>query len=108
MPYADITKRLSFLKTYRNKEVDANYILTFELEPPTKCKSCKETLDYTVGKGQSSRGKNPSFDRIDNNKGYIKDNVAIICMKCNNLKSDATLQDLEYIVNYMKANINAT
>jgi len=36
----------------------------------------------------------PSIDRIDNTKGYTKDNIMIMSTKANMLKKDATLDDL--------------
>lgn len=36
----------------------------------------------------------PSIDRIDNTKGYTKDNIFIMSIKANFLKKDGTLDDL--------------
>lgn len=36
----------------------------------------------------------PSLDRIDNNKGYIKDNVWVISKKANSMKNSATFNEL--------------
>lgn len=43
-----------------------------------------------------------SIDRIDPNRGYTKDNIQIICLRANKIKSDATLEELETIVMYLK------
>lgn len=48
------------------------------------------------------RGFSPSIDRIDNSKGYTKDNVAVISMKANRHKSDLTLAEAERLLKYMK------
>ena len=47
--------------------------------------------------------KSPSIDRKDNNKGYTKDNIMVISRRANVIKSDATIEELEAILRYMKA-----
>jgi hypothetical protein len=43
-----------------------------------------------------------SLDRIDNTKGYIEGNVAVISWKANSLKSNGSLHELEAVVDYVK------
>jgi len=38
------------------------------------------------------------LDRIDNNKGYIKDNVWVISRKANTIKNNASLEELKALV----------
>lgn len=44
----------------------------------------------------------PSLDRLNNAWGYIKGNVAVISWRANNIKSDATADELEQIATWMR------
>lgn len=44
----------------------------------------------------------PSLDRLVPSKGYVKGNVAFISMRANRLKSDASVEDLERILEWIK------
>lgn len=48
----------------------------------------------------------PSLDKIIPEKGYVRGNVSIISWRANRLKSDATLEELEKIIAYMKGDAN--
>lgn len=43
----------------------------------------------------------PSVDRVDNSKGYTKNNIRVISMRANRLKSDASLAELRALVEYV-------
>ena len=46
--------------------------------------------------------ESPTLDRIDNSKGYVKGNVAVISNRSNSMKRDATLEEIQRMVKYME------
>jgi hypothetical protein len=65
---------------------------------PKECVCCGVTFDYS--KKVLSLG--PSLDRVDNALGYTSANVRVICHRCNSLKRDASIEDLEMLLAYMR------
>jgi len=60
-----------------------------------KCPIYKKLFIF---KGQSQW--NLSFDRIDNNKGYTKDNVVVVSSRANTIKNTATLKELYHVADF--------
>lgn len=60
-------------------------------------------LPLAIGVGTGFRDCSPTLDRVDNTRGYVKGNVAVISWRANRLKSDATPADLVAILKYIKA-----
>ena len=63
------------------------------------CPICGIIYEKKVGKNRERR---PSIDRIIPSKGYVKDNIKIICSRCNRIKSDATADELIKIGSFYK------
>ena len=59
-------------------------------------------LRFTFGMQPTSLDKQRAMtvDRIDNSKGYHKDNVVIISFKANAMKSSATLKELYQVADF--------
>lgn len=75
---------------------------------PDVCPVLGIPLFARVGAGRSNRDQvehSPSLDRIDNSKGYVPGNVCVISMRANMIKNNATLQELEAIVAYIKSRL---
>ena len=59
-------------------------------EGNTRCKYCGVELDYSYKRGRGSQANSPSIDRIDNGQVVSKENIQIICRKCNASKQNRT------------------
>ena len=73
---------------------------------PETCPVLGIPLVARVGAGRSNRDEvenSPSLDRIDNSKGYVPGNIAVISMRANMIKNNATLAELKAIVAYIEA-----
>jgi hypothetical protein len=51
---------------------------------------------------KTSRPDSPSLDKIDASKGYVVGNVAIISMKANVIKQNATSEEIFKVANWLK------
>ena len=69
---------------------------------PTVCPVFGTVLNYTGTQARGFVDNSPSIDRIDSSKGYIKGNVQIISWRANRVKSDASIEELEAVIKYMK------
>jgi hypothetical protein len=59
-------------------------------------------IELLYGGTGSIKDNSASIDRFDTTKGYIKGNVWIISHKANRMKSNATLDEIEKVYEYMK------
>jgi len=72
---------------------------------PKFCPSLGIRLVPSVGEGRKTLTKldsSPSIDRIDNSRGYTKDNICVISLRANNIKKDATLGELRALMAHME------
>ena len=74
--------------------------LTALLADDMKCPCCRAKMVARVEKGKHPRAI--SLDRVDNDKGYVVGNVAIICATCNSRKKDMSIHDLRLLVRYVE------
>jgi hypothetical protein len=51
------------------------------------------------------RFNSPTVDRIIPNLGYVKGNVAVISFRANRIKIDATVEELEQVVQWLRAQV---
>ena len=96
----DPRKLLLYLAKRRAKEKNLQFSITIDdITVPDICPVLG--IPIFVGEGKSCPNS-PSIDRIDNNKGYIKGNVVIVSLRANNLKSNASLEEMGKIYNFYR------
>lgn len=73
-----------------------------DLEWPETCPVLGIRLRYGGWGGFGGKPDSASLDRIDNTKGYVLGNVAVISDRANRLKGNATADELEAIARWMR------
>jgi len=71
-----------------------------DLSVPEYCPVLGIKLDRHATR--KTRSNAPSVDRIDNNKGYVPGNVVVVSLKANRIKNNATVDELEKVLNFYK------
>ena len=78
----------------RSKEIGREFsILVDDITIPNICPVLGIELNMNSGKSGAYRNS-PSLDRIDNTKGYTKDNIQVISQLANAMKCHATKEEL--------------
>ena len=92
-----IAKKKAMLASAKNraKKKELEFNLTVEdIVIPEFC----PILDVRLSLYEKKRTYlSPSLDRIDNTKGYIKGNIAVISWRANRIKSDADSKELRKV-----------
>jgi len=91
--------RLKNIK-FDNDFFTVKYLMNRLSENP-KCECCDKQLDIGFKEDNKFNDNSPSMDRVDSNKGYEKNNVAILCWRCNKHKQDSTAEELRMIAKFM-------
>lgn len=77
--------------------MDFNLILEDVVIPP-RCPVLGHPLKPLSGNPLTS----PSLDRVDNTKGYVKGNVAVISHRANTIKGDASYLELVQVCEWLR------
>lgn len=104
----------------KKRELDPTYEMFMSARKRAKAKQLEFDIDKSdivipsvcpvlnipvyISKGKSSKNS-PCLDRIDNSKGYTKDNIRVISNKANHCKSDLSIEEVENLLKYMKGQI---
>jgi predicted RND superfamily exporter protein len=56
--------------------------------------------------GSKNNDLTPSIDRIDPKKGYVKENIIVVSMKANRIKTDATVEEIRKVADFYEKLLN--
>lgn len=87
-------------KRAKRDNLDFNIVLE-DIMIPEYCPISLLKLESSKGNMTPS---SPTLDRIDNSKGYVKGNVAVISNRANSMKRDANYDEICRMLNYMRLN----
>lgn len=76
--------------------IDRFFILSLLDKQKDKCFYCDKNFNYRSS--MKERIDSPSMDRVNPNLGYIESNIVISCYRCNQIKSDASIEELQNII----------
>lgn len=91
--------------------VDVEYFTLDRIEDMIKeakyCQCCGRKFEVRYGDKDDcqARDNSISLDRFYSSLGYTKDNVNIICWRCNKVKTNASIEELEAVVIWMKQKV---
>lgn len=77
-------------------DIDKDYVRSIV---PSVCPVFGTPFEFI---GKKLRPESPSLDRIDPSKGYTRGNVAIISLRANAIKSNATWQDIQRVADWLR------
>lgn len=87
----------------RSRKKNLEFDIEFkDLVVPEICPILNIPLFHSKG---SLSDNSPSVDRLDNSKGYTKDNIRIISHRANTLKSNMNREQVQKLLDYMDGKI---
>jgi len=85
-----------------DKDIFNSKLLEKKLRELETCPCCGCSFKFLSNDGNRNM-RTPSVDRIDSTKGYIEGNITFICCKCNLMKNDASIEDLEKLILWLRS-----
>lgn len=119
-PKAKKTKKIELSLFENSREVENEYII--KMLGAAKKRAQKKSLDFNLViedikiprycpilgiplyTSKLNADYSPSIDRIDNEKGYIKNNIQIISTRANRIKNDSSFEEIEKLYLFLREN----
>lgn len=101
----DHKKKLFYAAKKRATERGLDFDLSVEdLVVPKECPALGIQIQDYTGTGRGNGNANSaaaSVDRIDNSRGYTKENICVVSRRANTLKSDGTVSEFADLLSYI-------
>jgi len=97
-----LTKAKSRAKQYRIPFT----ITEQDVMVPEVCPVLGIELQTQVGRGKGHAAASPTLDRLDPNRGYVPGNVCVISFRANQLKNNATPNELRLVAEWVEKEEN--
>ena len=98
---ANIKQKMKKMGLLPDERITREYLVWLAAAHPN-CECCKKKLDMDTK--EQTKPDRITIDRKDNGKGYIVENLGVLCYRCNILKSDGTVEEFQRIIDYMIPN----
>lgn len=96
----NLERHMIYSARRRAKKYNVPFALSHtDIHVPKVCPVLGIRLKSGVGR---STDNSPTLDRIRPHRGYVKGNVAVISSLANRIKTDATLEQVEKVLRWMK------
>lgn len=90
-------ERKMWLNLHKRRKRGQFNVTVADIHIPKTCPILGIPLD------SRDRDHTPSVDRVDNSKGYVRENIQVISTRANRMKGAATIDELKAIIQYMEA-----
>jgi hypothetical protein len=67
-----------------------------------RCPALGISLDYGAKGQKGARANSPTIDRLDNDRGYTPDNIAVISYRANSIKQAATAAEIRRVADWLE------
>jgi hypothetical protein len=102
MEIRTLYNRLKASAAKRDIEFNLSLVDLNNLSFPITCPVLGIPLHYNRGEAKDD---SYSIDRIDSTKGYSIENIEVISLRANKLKSNATIEEIVMLAEYYKEKI---
>lgn len=101
-----LNRELTLLSSCKHRATRQGLDFNLSIEDIVIPEFCPVLRIPLYSSSQQRTDNTPTVDRIDNSKGYTKDNIVVCSWRANKLKSDASILELKMIHDFVEKHFN--